>query len=405
MMSSGFHEIWASISSWLQGVDLREVANSSARSCSRGSSRRSPWWSSAGWWCIASGGSSPRASRTRSSSPRTCSRRSTSHRPAPAGDERYLLQLRTVLPPRTVDQLLDNVALRRVMRHLAEQATLTDPVLATEGTAGFEIVNDIVNSVAGSLASSPFPRGPMAAGGHLRGPEGRPQVLHPGAPGPPRRPRAHGILGLVPRARPGRGVVSLLADRHPPPDRASASRRNRRGRSRRAPRTSRQNLLPLVDRQAHHPRVRALSLGINVEEPIIKPPLRRRLGALSPADRGDGVEATRQGGRGAGRLNAGLARRDRPMHQRAAPSRLEQVGGPLGLFGLQAGHDRILAVFDLTSIGAKIVGSVENCLEVERHVGVARQEGDARSRGAAESGRSDRRGIPCGRSKRWIETR
>ena len=72
--------------------------------------------------------------------------------------DRFLLQLRTVLPPRTVDQLLDNVALRRVIRSLAEQASLTDPILATEGTAGFEIVNDIVNSVAGSLASASFRR-------------------------------------------------------------------------------------------------------------------------------------------------------------------------------------------------------------------------------------------------------
>jgi hypothetical protein len=35
----------------------------------------------------------------------------------------------------------------------------------------------------------------------------------------------------------------------------------------------RENLLPLVDSQAHHPRVRPLSLGINVDEPIIKPPV------------------------------------------------------------------------------------------------------------------------------------
>jgi hypothetical protein len=33
------------------------------------------------------------------------------------------------------------------------------------------------------------------------------------------------------------------------------------------------NLLPLVNRQAHHPRIRILSLDLNVEEPIIKPPL------------------------------------------------------------------------------------------------------------------------------------
>src|SRR5262249_37819717 len=75
-----------------------------------------------------------------------------------AESERFLLQLRTVLPPRTVDQLLDNVAQRRLTRSLAEEATLADPILATEGTAGFEIVNDIVNSVSGSLASSPYRR-------------------------------------------------------------------------------------------------------------------------------------------------------------------------------------------------------------------------------------------------------
>ena len=63
-----------------------------------------------------------------------------------------------MLPPRTVNQILDNVALRRVIRNLAEQASLADPILATEGTAGFEIVNDIVNSVAGSLASASFRR-------------------------------------------------------------------------------------------------------------------------------------------------------------------------------------------------------------------------------------------------------
>jgi hypothetical protein len=46
---------------------------------------------------------------------------------ASPGGERYLLQLRTVLPPRTIDQLLDNVALRRLMRSLAEEATVVDP--------------------------------------------------------------------------------------------------------------------------------------------------------------------------------------------------------------------------------------------------------------------------------------
>ncbi len=33
-----------------------------------------------------------------------------------------------------------------------------------------------------------------------------------------------------------------------------------------------ENRLPLVDSQAHYPRVRVLSLGINANEPILKPP-------------------------------------------------------------------------------------------------------------------------------------
>jgi hypothetical protein len=32
------------------------------------------------------------------------------------------------------------------------------------------------------------------------------------------------------------------------------------------------NLLPLVDSQAHHPRIRALSLGIHTQEPVIRTP-------------------------------------------------------------------------------------------------------------------------------------
>jgi len=36
---------------------------------------------------------------------------------------------------------------------------------------------------------------------------------------------------------------------------------------------NKENLLPLVDRQAHHPRIRILSLGINIDEPILKTPV------------------------------------------------------------------------------------------------------------------------------------
>ncbi len=188
-----------------------------------------------------------------------------------ASEGRYVLQLRTVLPPRTIDQLLDNVALRRVMRGLAEQATITEPVLATEGTAGFEIVNDVVNNVAGSLASSPFPREPWLLAITC---EDRKVV----------RKCCIRVL-LVRRDDLERlaswdwcrdhilveewyhlwRVVTLhqIALRY---QSEQAALEQARGADIQA------NLLPLVDSQAHHPRVRALSLGISTRESSIKPP-------------------------------------------------------------------------------------------------------------------------------------
>jgi hypothetical protein len=192
--------------------------------------------------------------------------------PPPADGGWYLLQLRTVLSPKTVDQLLDNVALRRLTRNLAEQATLVDPLLATEGTAGFEIVNDIVNCVSGSLASSPFRRDHwlMAVTCEDR------RVV---------RKCCIRVL-LVRRADLERmaswewcrghimveawyhywRIVTLhqIALRF-----LEEQARQEQG----SAQDIKANLLPLVDRQAHHPRIRILSLGLNVEEPIIKPPL------------------------------------------------------------------------------------------------------------------------------------
>jgi hypothetical protein len=191
---------------------------------------------------------------------------------ASADGKRYLLQLRTVLAPRTVDQLLDNVALRRLMRHLAEQATLVDPILATEGTGGFEIVNDLVNSVSGSLASSPFRRDQwlMALTCEDR------RVV---------RKCCIRVL-LVRRADLERleswewcrehilveawyhywRIVTLHQI-------ALRFREEQAQQEQGSANDSKANLLPLVDRQAHHPRIRILSLGLNVEEPIIKPPI------------------------------------------------------------------------------------------------------------------------------------
>jgi hypothetical protein len=191
---------------------------------------------------------------------------------SPAEGERHVLQIRTVLPPKTVDGLLDNVALRRLTRRLAEQATLVDPILATDETAGFEIINDIVNCVSGSLASSPYRRDPWLL-----------------------------VVTCEDRKVVRKCCIRVLLVRRSDIERLTSwewcrehilveewyhywrivtlhqialrfnEEQNRRERGR--TQDIQENRLPLVDRQAHHPRIRTVSLGINVDEPIIKPSL------------------------------------------------------------------------------------------------------------------------------------
>ena len=193
--------------------------------------------------------------------------------PSADGDERYLLQLRTVLAPKTVDQFLDNVALRRLTRSLAEKATLVDPILSTEGTAGFEIVNDVVNSVSGSLASSPFRRDQWLLAVTC---EDRRvvrkcciRVLLVRRGDLERMASWEWCRGhvLVEEWYHYWRIVTLhqIALRF-----QEEQQRQKQSRDQ----NIRENLLPLVDSQAQHPRVRILSLGINVDEPIIKPPIK-----------------------------------------------------------------------------------------------------------------------------------
>jgi hypothetical protein len=186
--------------------------------------------------------------------------------------EQYVLQLRTVLESQTVDELLDNVALRKSMRQLAEGASVVNPILATEGTTGFEIVNDIVNDVAGSLASSSFRRDQWLLAITC---EDRRVV------------RKCCIRVLLVRRSDLERMASwewcrtrLLVEEWYHYWRivtlhqiALAFQEEEQARKQAHAQDIRENLLPLVDRQAHHPRVRGLSLGINVDEPIIKPPV------------------------------------------------------------------------------------------------------------------------------------
>jgi hypothetical protein len=190
----------------------------------------------------------------------------------PENQQRYILQLRTVLPSKTVDGLLDNVALRKSIRRLAEEASIVSPILATEGTAGFEIVNDIVNNVAGSLAGSSFRRDPWLLAVTC---EDRRVV----------RKCCIRVL-LVRRSDLDRLASWEWCRGHVLVEEwyhywrivtlhqiATCFRDEQERRMQGRTQDIRENLLPLVDRQAHHARVRMLSLGINGDEPIIKPPL------------------------------------------------------------------------------------------------------------------------------------
>jgi hypothetical protein len=272
-MASWFHDLWASIPSWLQGIDPRGLLLFIGEKLFEGLLQAIAvvvigWLVVYRQWRQLTQG---RSDQVVFSANLLTPIGGPADGNGSAGNGRYLLQLRTVLLPRTIDQLLDNVALRRVMRGLAEQATLVDPVLATEGTAGFEIVNDVVNSVAGSLASSPFPRETWLLAVTC---EDRKVV----------RKCCIRVL-LVRRDDLDRlaswdwcrdhvlveewyhfwRIVTLhqIAVRY---QQEQARQEQGRGQD------IRQNLLPLVDSQAHHPRVRALSLGINAQEPVIKPP-------------------------------------------------------------------------------------------------------------------------------------
>jgi hypothetical protein len=189
-----------------------------------------------------------------------------------AGNQRYVLQIRTVLPSKTIDELLDNVAVRRLTRRLAEHASIEDPILATRETAGFEIINDVVNYVAGGLAASPYHRESWLLAVTC---EDRKVV------------RKCCIRVLLVRRSDIEHLASWewcrtnlvveewyhywrIVTLHQIALRYQGEQANRE--CDRAGDIA-ENRLPLVDQQAHHPRIRTLSLGINVDEAIIKPPV------------------------------------------------------------------------------------------------------------------------------------
>ncbi len=74
------------------------------------------------------------------------------------GSKDVVLFFRNVAPTTTVDELYDNVAARDLVRKLAQDTTLKNPVLQTEHSMGFEVLNDAFGHLAGHLALSPFER-------------------------------------------------------------------------------------------------------------------------------------------------------------------------------------------------------------------------------------------------------
>ncbi|QDT05304.1 hypothetical protein K227x_37040 [Rubripirellula lacrimiformis] len=76
----------------------------------------------------------------------------------PTGDGKYVLFFRNVAPRRTIDQAYENPVAQDALRKLASQTTLNSPVIQTDGRIGFEILNDAISIVSGSLATSPIAR-------------------------------------------------------------------------------------------------------------------------------------------------------------------------------------------------------------------------------------------------------
>jgi len=82
-----------------------------------------------------------------------------SHYLLPTGrEDQFVLAFRNLCTTTTVDRLYDNSAARQWVRTLSSKTTLANPVLQTEGTMGYELLNDAFGYIAGHLASAPFPR-------------------------------------------------------------------------------------------------------------------------------------------------------------------------------------------------------------------------------------------------------
>ncbi len=73
-------------------------------------------------------------------------------------EQHYQLLFRNVAEKRTIEQVYDNPAAAELVRRLGDQTTLNQPILPTQGTIGFEILNDAAGWISGSVATSAIAR-------------------------------------------------------------------------------------------------------------------------------------------------------------------------------------------------------------------------------------------------------
>ncbi len=80
--------------------------------------------------------------------------------PISADDSEHRVQLlfRNVAEKRTIEQVYDNPAAAGIIRSLGDETSLNQPILPTQGTIGFEVLNDAAGWVSGTLATSPSER-------------------------------------------------------------------------------------------------------------------------------------------------------------------------------------------------------------------------------------------------------
>ncbi len=74
------------------------------------------------------------------------------------GIARVGLLFRNVAEKRTIEQVYDNPAAAAIVRSLGDETTLDQPILPTQGTIGFEVLNDAAGWMSGSIATSPSAR-------------------------------------------------------------------------------------------------------------------------------------------------------------------------------------------------------------------------------------------------------